>query len=501
MVEYQQIEKINSLLKATEIKGKNYVEVNQRIKGFRMLYPEGFITTQLISMAEGICVMSAEVGYYENGDKRILGTGTAYEKETSSFINKTSYVENCVPLNTQILTEDGWKYYYQIKPGDMVYTLNMDTEKIELSELTRVNIYKDKPIVEMSSSRFKVRCTNQHKWVVRTQHKPIHKVETDKLTNSMKIIQAVEQNVIGSKIGKKLGWLMCDCEVNNIDGMASTAFIRQSKYIDEVKELFGEGRKCKKYQESWMDSYEWTVPAEEVRKILGAFRMANYKDLPSAMAKADIADVAGCFESMMLADGENRGFSSTYYELIEAIQIMCARLGIATTFITERMMEKSTRPIYTIGIKKTDGAWFSELQVKNIPPQDVWCPTTENGTWIMRQDGFVTVTSNCETSAVGRALGMAGFGIDASIASAEEVINAINNQEQMKEAEKTEKVKKEKVSANHVKALESKLTNENVPKDLILELYKVKDLKDLTNEMYRNMMDNWDKVLEKSRKE
>lgn len=201
MVEYQQIEKINSLLKATEIKGKNYVEVNQRIKGFRMLYPEGFITTQLISMAEGICVMSAEVGYYENGEKRILGTGTAYEKETSSFINKTSYVENC------------------------------------------------------------------------------------------------------------------------------------------------------------------------------------------------------------------------------------------------------------------------------------------------------------ETSAVGRALGMAGFGIDASIASAEEVINAINNQEQMKEAEKTEKVKKEKVSATHVKALESKLTNENVPKDLILELYKVKDLKDLTNEMYRNMMDNWDKVLEKSRKE
>ena len=44
---------------------------------------------------------------------------------------------------------------------------------------------------------------------------------------------------------------------------------------------------------------------------------------------------------------------------------------------------------------------------------------------------FINRTSyieNCETSAVGRALGMCGFGIDTSIASSEEVQNAILNQ-------------------------------------------------------------------------
>ena len=40
---------------------------------------------------------------------------------------------------------------------------------------------------------------------------------------------------------------------------------------------------------------------------------------------------------------------------------------------------------------------------------------------------------NCETSAVGRALGMCGFGIDVSVVSAEEVQNAIQNQEPTKE--------------------------------------------------------------------
>ena len=78
---------------------KEYAEVNQRIKAFRMLYPEGFIHTELISNVDGVCVFKAEVGYYKSHtdyeDKVILGTGTAYEKETSSYINKTSYIENC----------------------------------------------------------------------------------------------------------------------------------------------------------------------------------------------------------------------------------------------------------------------------------------------------------------------------------------------------------------------------------------------------------------------
>lgn len=43
---------------------------------------------------------------------------------------------------------------------------------------------------------------------------------------------------------------------------------------------------------------------------------------------------------------------------------------------------------------------------------------------------------NCETSAVGRALGMAGFGIGASIASAEEVASAIEQQSVKKSAPK-----------------------------------------------------------------
>ena len=88
---FEFIKKANETIITTDVKGKQYAEVNQRIKAFRMVYPEGTIDTCIISLENGVCVMKANV---YNGDK-LLGTGHAYEKENSTFINKTSYIENC----------------------------------------------------------------------------------------------------------------------------------------------------------------------------------------------------------------------------------------------------------------------------------------------------------------------------------------------------------------------------------------------------------------------
>lgn len=90
-MKYEDIKKANESIKTTDIKGKDYAEVNQRIKAFRMVYPEGTIKTEMTSNENGICIFKA----YINNNDLLLGTGTAYEKENSTFINKTSYIENC----------------------------------------------------------------------------------------------------------------------------------------------------------------------------------------------------------------------------------------------------------------------------------------------------------------------------------------------------------------------------------------------------------------------
>ena len=100
MATFEDLKRANESIKTVDIKGKDYAEVSERIKAFRMVYPEGYIDTVIVSLDGGLCVMTARCGYTTTDNdgmtyKVLLGTGTAYEKESSSFINKTSYIENC----------------------------------------------------------------------------------------------------------------------------------------------------------------------------------------------------------------------------------------------------------------------------------------------------------------------------------------------------------------------------------------------------------------------
>ena len=91
-VKYEDITKANELISTTDIKGKNYAEVNQRVKAFRCVYPQGTITTEILSNDNGVVIMKATA---RDEQGKVIGTGMAYEKENGNFINKTSYIENC----------------------------------------------------------------------------------------------------------------------------------------------------------------------------------------------------------------------------------------------------------------------------------------------------------------------------------------------------------------------------------------------------------------------
>lgn len=89
---YKKIEEANKKIKKIDIKGSQYAGVNQRIQAFRSVYVRGQIKTEIRSLENGVCVFRAYI--YDN-EGELIATGTAYEKENSSFINKTSFIENC----------------------------------------------------------------------------------------------------------------------------------------------------------------------------------------------------------------------------------------------------------------------------------------------------------------------------------------------------------------------------------------------------------------------
>ena len=80
-------------MKKIQIKGKDYIEVNERVKEFHKLHTNGSITTELIEMTDRFITKTSVIPDVENKDR--VFTGIAYEKEDGTFINKTSALENC----------------------------------------------------------------------------------------------------------------------------------------------------------------------------------------------------------------------------------------------------------------------------------------------------------------------------------------------------------------------------------------------------------------------
>ena len=80
--------------KTTNIKGKQYVEVNQRVIAFRTLSEfKGYgLTTEVLHLDADSCVIQATIS---DADRRVVAQGMAQEDKSSSRINQTSYVENC----------------------------------------------------------------------------------------------------------------------------------------------------------------------------------------------------------------------------------------------------------------------------------------------------------------------------------------------------------------------------------------------------------------------
>mgnify|MGYP003135387962 FL=1 len=79
-------------LETINIKGKEYVPVNERLKYFRKKYPLFSLNIEVIEKTENSILIKATIS---DESERIVSSGIAEEFKNSTFINKTSYVENC----------------------------------------------------------------------------------------------------------------------------------------------------------------------------------------------------------------------------------------------------------------------------------------------------------------------------------------------------------------------------------------------------------------------
>ena len=126
----------------------------------------------------------------------------------------------------------------------------------------------------------------------------------------------------------------------------------------------------------------------------------------------------------------------------------------------------------------------SEIRINDIPIATGWAEEVRGSSNINKTSAL----ENCETSAIGRALAIAGFDTSGHICSADEVTVAIERQKnEANTAMKTldSMAKKTKLTKKQQKALETHLdgcTDGDIKLEKVLAFYKIDNLSEMTKE-------------------
>jgi len=84
-------------MQQVNIKGKQYTQVHERLKYFRLYYPDHDINSEIFFFDGKQCVISYKItsGSPNGENYRVHASGHAHEIISQKGVNSTSFVENC----------------------------------------------------------------------------------------------------------------------------------------------------------------------------------------------------------------------------------------------------------------------------------------------------------------------------------------------------------------------------------------------------------------------
>ena len=73
----------------------------------------------------------------------------------------------CLPISYPALTQDGWKYYNELKEGDLIAAFDMQERVRKFVPVEKIHIHENAPVYEIySDGHYFCTSTLDHKWVI-----------------------------------------------------------------------------------------------------------------------------------------------------------------------------------------------------------------------------------------------------------------------------------------------------------------------------------------------
>jgi len=321
--------------------------------------------------------------------------------------------EECVDAQTEILSEQGWITHEQVVPGMLVYTYNVATRLMEWKPVQFVHRHEHEgSLIRMGTDRGGVDAlvTEGHRWPVyeprvdrisilkttdiKAQHFlirmgapgwDVEETETDQLVELLGWV-LTEGHVRGEGETWRIGITQAnEPQRTRLRALIVTGGLGTEKTVD-----FGGSRK----PQSRFRLY--ASVAHEVAAIIG-----EEKRLPMEFVRAlSRRQLRMLYETLLSGDGhvdENtvRFSQKTRPHIADLFQVVATLLGHATRASGRA---KSGEKIIYVQVSRRNRpiVWFRNVRRERVEYRGtVWCPNTDNGTFVARRNGRVYITGNC----------------------------------------------------------------------------------------------------------
>lgn len=315
----------------------------------------------------------------------------------------------CVDEETECLTSEGWKKHNEIKTGDKLFTINLETQKIELQKCKGVASYDyDGELVQLKNRNIDILMTPNHRCIYHNKGREedswnklgwrIKEAKelngTDWLPIATKGWDENKEEIYSDEFVEIIGWVICEghLEKDRISIIQSEKNSAEDikKCLDKLKYKYSA---LKRNGTNIIQFRITRVDTLKIREIVNQEKDLTL-DFILSLSKKQMKIL---LDTMVKGDGykswKDEIFLQKNDKTAENFQILCILLGRNAKLkkqIKFREDRYSNKPINWIRIKTV-----KNIQVKNANKQNVkykgivWCPSVLNGTVFFRRNGIV----------------------------------------------------------------------------------------------------------------
>lgn len=271
---------------------------------------------------------------YSYSSQKLAESFSGGEKPSIAIIGHYHKQEYCVSLDSEILTRSGWKKYNELFVGEEVLGYNLETGMSEWTTLRKINITPPTTLNFYSNAKFAINCTPDHQWVWE-QNGERFLAALDKVSpkqnNSRPLLIQAARAPDGPGLGQLNHQDLLNRDLSVLSVLKMTSAERQSFLLGLMA---GEGSRA----------HQTISFAQNDGPVNDAFTLAAFLEGRATGKPYKISDSDTLRTSL---------FQTPYRD-----------------YRIKNAIDKTTT-------------------------EQTWCPTTGLGTWVMRQNGQITITGNC----------------------------------------------------------------------------------------------------------